>query len=158
MSHKQAKRMRQAAADQAEKGVGAPWVTEGNQLSGSPQCHDCAFRKDSKEMRQYCSGYGEGLTGGRDDIFNLGVNISMALRGETKLQPFYCHHLAGDIDVPVDESGTIQYVFDANGIPQGVPVCNGWRAKVEGIKRVLEADGVIPQRKKHQIPKLEREA
>ena len=147
MSHKSAKRIRSHLKRLASEGRGVPWVEDGNCLKGRPMCETCAFRKGSKEMVAYQHGVSHvGADDGPPVIAIVGRTISKMLRDGEPPQPFYCHYDHFGVEVPKDAEGTYLYIFGDDGQPKEVPVCAGWLAKVEGIKRVMEQDGDIKRR------------
>ena len=78
---------------------------------------------------------GESLT-----ILTVASNISQNI-GTGKVTPFFCHHFKGtDIEVPKREDGEYPIPTDPKKAADLVGVCAGWRAMVDRIRKVREAD------------------
>lgn len=87
------------------------------------RCHDCAYRTDSPEMADYYeAGYGT-------QVFTLREDLEFLFRGELdRPSLFVCHQ-----GMPTGPGGPPDYrpPRDADGNPEGFPLCAGWLAEFD---------------------------
>lgn len=99
------------------------------------RCHNCAFNKDSVEMKQYRREY-------PSQVSTILENIDFAVEGTAPFEPFFCHQ-----NMPTNDGGkSFQPDYSEEGLPVGYPICAGWRKEAENsIKRNAELCETEPE-------------
>ncbi|MGC2239150.1 MAG: hypothetical protein WA584_23545 [Pyrinomonadaceae bacterium] len=87
-------------------------------------CHNCAFRPGSVEE----IAARESLDSQLWRVLSL---LDEAVEGTGPFEPFFCHQ-----DMPTNDGGhNFQPDLSDEGLPEGFPICAGWRAAVIQAKR-----------------------
>ena len=89
------------------------------------RCHNCAFNRNSEEMKEYRAEY-------PSQVSTILENIDLAIEGNAPFEPFFCHQ-----GMPTNNGGkSFQPEYTEEGLPKGFPICAGWRNEAEkSIKR-----------------------